>query len=162
MIEGPLTLASLAEHPLVTYLFSDRPESSLMTSFQKAGLAPRIAFTARDSDVIKTYVKSGLGVGIVAGMAIETDRDDDLVTLDANHLFPRLTTWIGFHPDLLLKTLHGEFLRLLLPHLEPHLVDDLMQGRPIPDLDELIRRNGLPLRSGPGRDESATPAPGSH
>lgn len=157
-VEGLLALETLARHPLVTYLFSDRPESSLMSSFQQAGLAPRIAFTARDSDVIKTYVRTGLGVGIVAGMAIETGTDDDLVTLDARHLFPRLTTWVGFHRDLLLKTLHGEFLRLLLPHLGGHLVDDLMAGRPIPGLDELIQRNGLPLRSGPGRDEAASEA----
>lgn len=154
-IEGLLSLENLAQHPLVTYLFSDRPESSLMCSFKQAGLSPRIAFTARDSDVIKTYVRTGLGVGIVAGMAIEAGPDDDLITLDARHLFPRLTTWIGFHQDLLLKTLHGEFLRLLLQHLERHLIDDLMQGRPIPDLRELIHRNGLPLRSGPGRDEVA-------
>lgn len=156
--EAPLDLETLAGHPLVTYLFSDRPESSLISSFQQAGLSPRIAFTARDSDVIKTYVRTGLGVGIVAGMAIEVGTDDDLVTLDAHHLFPRLTTWVGFHRDLLLKNLHGEFLRLLLPHMERHLVDDLMQGRPVPDLDELIRRNGLPLRSGPGRDEPAPDA----
>jgi LysR family transcriptional regulator, cys regulon transcriptional activator len=151
-IEGRLDLPTLAGYPLVTYLFSDRPESSLMSSFQHSGLSPRIAFTARDSDVIKTYVRTGLGVGIVAGMAIEVGTDDDLVALDARHLFPRLTTWVGFHRDLLLKNLHGEFLRLLLPHLEPHLVDDLMQGRPTPGLDELIRLNGLPLRTGPGLD----------
>jgi LysR family transcriptional regulator, cys regulon transcriptional activator len=148
-ISGPLELETLARYPLVTYLFSDRPESSLMTSFQVRGLAPRIAFTARDSDVIKTYVRAGLGVGILAGMAIEANQDGDLVTLDAGHLFPRLTTWIGFHPDLLLKTLHGEFLRLLLPHLGGALIDDLMQSRPIPSLAELIERNGLPLRNGP-------------
>lgn len=142
-------LASLAQYPLVTYLFSDRPESSLMSSFQRHGLSPRIAFTARDSDVIKTYVRTGTGVGIVAGMAIEAGRDDDLLALDASALFPRLTTWVGFHRDLLLKELHGEFLRLLLPHLDPHLIDDLTQGRPIPEFDELIRHSGLPLRSSP-------------
>lgn len=143
----PLTLKILARYPLVTYLFSDRPESSLMTTFQQAGLSPRIAFTARDSDIIKTYVRTGLGVGLVAGMAIEPDGDDDLVALSASHLFPRLTTWIGYRRDLLLKNFHGDFLRLIAPHLDSHLIDDALKSRPIPELEELLQETRLPFRS---------------
>jgi LysR family transcriptional regulator, cys regulon transcriptional activator len=143
----PLTLKILARYPLVTYLFSDRPESSLMTTFQQAGLSPRIAFTARDSDIIKTYVRTGLGVGLVAGMAIEPGGDDDLVALSASHLFPRLTTWIGYRRDLLLKNFHGDFLRLIAPHLDSHLIDDALKSRPIPELEELLQEARLPFRS---------------
>jgi LysR family transcriptional regulator, cys regulon transcriptional activator len=143
----PLTLKILARYPLVTYLFSDRPESSLMTTFQQAGLSPQIAFTARDSDIIKTYVRTGLGVGLVAGMAIEPGGDDDLVALSASHLFPRLTTWIGYRRDLLLKNFHGDFLRLIAPHLDSHLIDDALKSRPIPDLEELLQETRLPFRS---------------
>jgi LysR family transcriptional regulator, cys regulon transcriptional activator len=143
----PLTLKILARYPLVTYLFSERPESSLMTTFQQAGLSPRIAFTARDSDIIKTYVRTGLGVGLVAGMAIEPGGDDDLVALSASHLFPRLTTWIGYRRDLLLKNFHGDFLRLIAPHLDSHLIDDALKSRPIPELEELLQEARLPFRS---------------
>ena len=151
----PLTLDILARHPLVTYLFSDRPGSSLMAAFRRRELTPRIAFTARDSDIIKTYVRTGLGVGILAGMAIEPGRDDDLVVRSAPHLFPRLTTWIGFRRDFLLKNYHGDFLRLLAPNLDCHLIDDAVQGRELPDYDSLEQRTTLPLRSAPGRAEAS-------
>jgi len=147
--EQRLSLGTLARHPLVTYLFSDRPESSLMTTFAHQGLAPRIAFTARDSDIIKTYVRTGLGVGIVAGMAVEPGTDDDLVCIDACHLFPPLITWIGYHRDLLLKNYHGNFLQLIAPHLDAHLIDDALKARPIPDFQELVDQATLPLRSAP-------------
>ncbi len=148
-----LTLAMLARYPLVTYLFSDRPESSLMSTFRAQGLDPRIAFTARDSDIIKTYVRTGLGVGIVAGMALIPGSDDDLRVLDASHLFPRLTTWIGWRRDFLLKNFHADFVRLLAPHLPPGLVDDAQRGRPVPDLQSLIENTTLPLRNAPGKSD---------
>ncbi len=141
-----LTLQALAEFPLVTYLFSDRPDSSLMKTFARENLTPRIAFTARDSDVIKTYVRTGLGVGLVAGMAVEPELDDDLVVIDASHLFPRLTTWIGYRKDFLLKNYHGDFLKLIAPHIEPYLIDDVLKGRPLPDYEQLLRNTKLPLR----------------
>ncbi|TVQ40317.1 MAG: LysR family transcriptional regulator [Wenzhouxiangella sp.] len=156
-IRKPLSLAALARYPLVTYLFSDRPKSSLMTAFRDQDLAPRIAFTARDSDIIKTYVRTGLGVGIVAGMALLPGTDDDLRVLEARHLFPRLTTWIGFRRDFLLKNFHADFLHLLAPHLEPTLIDDALRGRPVPELQSLISNTALPLRNAPGEtDEPAT------
>jgi len=118
-------LETLAQYPLVTYLFSDRPESSLMSSFSQHGLNPRIAFTARDADVIKTYVRSGFGVGILAGMAMEAGNDNDLVAIRIPGLFPRLTTWIGYPPDLLLKKYHCDFIRLLAPHFTQSMLDEL-------------------------------------
>ncbi|MFU8830743.1 MAG: LysR substrate-binding domain-containing protein [Wenzhouxiangella sp.] len=148
-LKEPLDLGTLARHPLVTYLFSDRPESSLMTTFGQQGLAPRIAFTARDSDIIKTYVRTGLGVGIVAGMAIEPGADDDLVSIDACHLFPPLVTWIGYHRDLLLKNYHGDFLQLIAPHLDSDVISDALKARPIPPYQELTDASTLPLRSTP-------------
>ncbi len=63
--------------------------------FSREGLVPKVALTARDSDVIKTYVRLGLGVGIVASVALEPAHDADLVVLDASHLFPIHTTWVG-------------------------------------------------------------------
>lgn len=137
-------LETLAEYPLVTCLFSDRPESSLMSSFTARNLTPRIAFTARDADIIKTYVLMGLGVGVLASIAVESGADDDLVAIDASGLFPRLTTWIGFDGDLPLKPSHRAFIQLLAPHLS----DRQIEGRS-GSLEVAPDGTDLPLRSGP-------------
>jgi len=71
---GRLTLRALANHPLVTYTFSFTGPSSLHEAFAKSALVPNVAITARDADVIKTYVRLGLGVGIVASMAVDATR----------------------------------------------------------------------------------------
>ncbi|HLK71876.1 MAG TPA: LysR substrate-binding domain-containing protein, partial [Steroidobacteraceae bacterium] len=90
-----VTIKDLAQYPLITYVFSFTGSSSLHTVFSREGLTPRVALTARDSDVIKTYVRLGLGVGIVASVAIDPQQDGDFAVLDASHLFPIHTTWIG-------------------------------------------------------------------
>jgi LysR family transcriptional regulator, cys regulon transcriptional activator len=145
----PLDLAALAEYPLVTYVFSDQPESSLMSSFSREGLTPRIAFTARDADIIKTYVRLGLGVGVLASMAVEAGADDDLATLKATGLFPRLTTWLGFREDLLLKDYHFNFIRRLAPHLPEALFTALKREGTDADLSSYLIDIKLPLREGP-------------
>ncbi len=110
----PPTLEELAQHPLVTYTFSTRHESSLLKAFREAGLTPNVAFTARDADVIKTYVRMGLGVGVVASMA--SGCDEDLVAMDGEGLFPRLTTWLGFPRELVWRQWMYEFVELFAPH----------------------------------------------
>ncbi len=107
---GRLNFKTLANHPLVTYTFSFSGPSSLHEAFAKAGLTPNVAITARDADVIKTYVRLGLGVGIVASMAVVEGEDDDLVALDASHLFSAHTTWIGFRRGTLLRRYMYEFI----------------------------------------------------
>ncbi|MCA1779580.1 MAG: LysR family transcriptional regulator [Xanthomonadaceae bacterium] len=143
----PPSLTELARWPLVTYLFSDRPESSLMSAFNAEQLQPRIAFTARDADIIKTYVRTGFGVGILAGMAIESGVDDDLTVIEVPGLFPRLTTWIGFPRDLLLKHYHCEFIRQLAPQYTEAMLEDLCRNSPPPDLDEWLAEIDVPLRN---------------
>lgn len=144
----PPDLETLARHPLVTYLFSDRPESSLMSSFASHGLSPRIAFTARDADVIKTYVRSGFGVGILAGLAVEPEADADLVVIEIPELFPRLTTWIGYSKDLLLKKYHCEFIRLLAPHLTEDVLDSICSNSEPEHTDGWLAALEIPLRNG--------------
>ncbi len=82
------TFADLAQHPLVTYSFSFNGPSSLVDLFAEEGLKPNVALTAWDSDVIKKYVREGLGVGILANVAIDGEEDADLKVRDASHLFP--------------------------------------------------------------------------
>src|SRR5262249_33184470 len=90
---GKLSFKVLSGYPLVTYTFSFAGPSSLHEAFAKSGHTPNVAITARDADVIKTYVRLGLGVGLVARMAVNPAEDSDLVALDASHLFAGHTTW---------------------------------------------------------------------
>ena len=87
-----LTLEDVAAQPIVTYVFGFTGRSKLDEAFVPKGLAPRVVFTAADADVIKTYVRLGLGIGIVAAMAYDADNDCDLVALDASHLFASSVT----------------------------------------------------------------------
>jgi LysR family cys regulon transcriptional activator len=119
---GRLTLKKLAEFPIVTYEFSFSGKSSLSTKFEAAGLSLDVALTARDADVIKTYVRIGLGIGILAGVAFDPCSDDDLVPLDASHLFEAQTTWIGFRRGSVLRAYMYDFIELLAPHLPRKLV----------------------------------------
>ncbi len=105
-------------YPLITYTFSFSGPSSLHQAFAKAGLTPDVAITARDSDVIKTYVRLGLGVGLVAQMAINAQEDPDLVFMDGSHLFSSHVTWIGFRRGVLLRKYMYDFVHLLAPHLD--------------------------------------------
>ncbi len=116
-LDRKLTLQDLAQYPLVTYVFSFGGQSSLKTAFENEGLEPDVVFTARDADVIKTYVRMGLGVGIVASMAADCADKKDLVAIDAEGLFPRSTTWIGFRKDAVLRRYMVEFMQLFAPHL---------------------------------------------
>ncbi len=100
------TLQQLAEYPLVTYVFSFTGPSSLQQQFARAGLEPNVSLTARDADVIKTYVRLGLGVGVVASMAIEPEDEKDLAVVEAGHLFPSHITWIGFRVGRAAARLH--------------------------------------------------------
>ena len=123
------TLRQISEYPIVTYVFSFTGRSSLTELFARDGLTPDVALTARDSDVIKTYVRLGLGVGIVASVAYDEEEDRDLVALDGSHIFPELVTWIGVRRGRLLRGYMYEFIRLFAPHLTRRLVDQALRAR---------------------------------
>ncbi len=110
-------------------MFSFTGRSSLSRLFEREGLKLEVALTARDSDVIKTYVRLGLGVGIVASMAYEEEDDRDLVAIDGAHLFPEAVTWIGVRRGRLLRGYMYEFIRLFAPHLTRKLVDQALRAR---------------------------------
>jgi LysR family cys regulon transcriptional activator len=141
-----LTLQELAKYPLVTYVFSFSGGSSLQNVFSREGLSPKVALTARDSDVIKTYVRLGLGVGIVASVALEPAHDSDLVVIDASHLFPIHTTWVGFRRGTLLRNFAYEFMQLFGPHLSRQLIDRAIDARDGDGASELFRKISLPIR----------------
>ena len=146
-LERKLTLHDLAKYPLVTYVFSFGGQSSLKRSFADAGLEPDVVFTARDADVIKTYVRMGLGVGIVASMAEECD-DNDLTPIDASGLFPRSTTWIGFRKDAVLRRYMVDFVRLFAPHITPDQMEQTRQLRSQDEIDKVFEGAEIPVRGG--------------
>lgn len=141
-----LTLHDLAEHPLVTYVFSFGGQSSLKRAFADAGLEPDVVFTARDADVIKTYVRMGLGVGIVASMAADCADRKDLEVIDAEGLFPRSTTWIGFRKDSVLRRYMVDFIQLFAPHVTAKRIEDMRRATSQTEIDELFDDVELPLR----------------
>ena len=105
-----------------------------------------MALTARDSDVIKTYVRLGMGVGIVASVAFEPEVDTDLTMVDASHLFPIHTTWIGFRRGTLLRNYAYDFMQLFGPHLNRRLIDHTVEARDPESKAELMGRLQLPIR----------------
>ncbi|MEM8546646.1 MAG: LysR substrate-binding domain-containing protein [Pseudomonadota bacterium] len=154
----PLTLATLAEHPLVTYVFSAGRSSSLLRAFSSQGLDPEIAFTARDADVIKTYVRIGMGVGVVASMAYACDDRDDLVAIDATGLFPRLTTWLGFREDLHLTAYMQDFLGRMAADMTPATIQAVARASSQADIDSIVEGVEPPLVAGCYGDERNFPA----
>jgi len=128
---GRLTLASLARYPLVSYSFGFGDKSGTYAAFARRNLEPDLVLTAPDTEVIKTYVREGLGVGLIAKMAYEAERDSDLICLDARHLFSLETTSIGLRRGLVLRGFMYDFIRLFAPHLDRIGVDAFVMERDI-------------------------------
>jgi LysR family cys regulon transcriptional activator len=147
-----LELASLAQFPLVTYVFSLTGESSFKQAFSEQGLEPDVVFTARDADIIKTYVRMGMGVGVVAGMAYECPDEDDLVAISAEGLFPRCTTWLGFRRDSVLRGYMVDFIAMFAPHLTPELTRNASELESPAEVDALFAEIALPIRGGCGEE----------
>jgi LysR family cys regulon transcriptional activator len=139
-----LTLADVAAHPIVTYVFGFTGRSRLDEAFVNAGLTPRVVFTAADADVIKTYVRLGLGIGIVADMAHDENLDKDLVALDARHLFASSVTSIGCRKGTFLRGYMYDFIEDFAPHLKRELVQEAFKRRSRAELDALFGNLELP------------------
>ena len=125
---APLTLEKLAEYPIVTYDFAFAGRSHVQKAFENRGLAPHVVLSAQDSDVIKTYVELGLGVGILAKMAFDPKRDRMLRAIDASHLFESSTTRLGIKRGAYLRRYAYEFIELFAPHLPRTVVERAVRG----------------------------------
>lgn len=112
-----ITMEQLAAYPLITYDFAFAGGSRVLQQFEHAGLSPNIVLTAIDADVIKTYVKLGLGVGLVATMAYDAKRDEGLAMLEVSHLFPASTTYVGLRKQVFMRKYMADFLQRLVPGL---------------------------------------------
>lgn len=138
-----LSLEDVAAFPIVTYVFGFTGRSKLDEAFIEKGLAPKVVFTAADADVIKTYVRLGLGIGIVARMAVD-ENDQDLVALDASHLFSSSTTKIGFRRGTFLRGFMYDFIEQFAPHLTKDVVEEAYSRHTKQELDELFEHLTLP------------------
>ncbi|MGQ0286196.1 HTH-type transcriptional regulator CysB [Pasteurellaceae bacterium 22721_9_1] len=123
-----LKIEELGQYPLITYTFGFTGVSDLDHAFNSAGILPNIVFTATDADVIKTYVRLGLGVGIVASMAY-TSEDSDLVAIDASDLFNSSMVQIAFKHSTFLRNYMYDFIQYFSPHLTRNVVEQAEQAK---------------------------------
>lgn len=144
--KGPLTLKDLAEFPIVTYVFGFTGRSKLDDAFGQAGLKPNVVFTATDTDVIKTYVRLGIGVGIIASMAYDEVQDTDLVRLDASHLFESSVTHIGFRRGTFLRRYMLDIINEFAPHLDDRIVQEAQACFTSAERESLFEAVELPSR----------------
>lgn len=142
--QADITLEQIAQFPLVTYVFGFSGRSKLDDAFKARGLTPRVAFTATDADVIKTYVRLGMGVGIIAHMAFDAEADKDLVAIDASHLFERSTTCIGFRKGTFLRGFMYDFIKAFAPHLSRECIDAAVSAHSHSERQQLFERIELP------------------
>ena len=128
LLDAPLTLETLARHPLITYDTGFTGRSRIDDAFAQRGLQPGIALAAMDADVIKTYVQLGMGVGIVAGIAYEAERDTQLRALDAGRLFGVHTTKLAVWRGTYLRQYVYAFIEAFAPTLTRAVVEQALSG----------------------------------
>ncbi len=141
-----ITLKEVAEFPIVTYVFGFTGRSRLDEAFNREGLSPNVVFTATDTDVIKTYVRLGLGVGIIATMAVDPVQDTDLEVLPAEHLFAHSITHICFRKGTFLRKFMYDFIRRFAPHLTKDKVNEAVAAPTRADRAKLFETIELPSR----------------
>ncbi len=121
----PLSLRKLCDFPLISYVFGFTGAGQFRTSFARLGLQPNVVLSAADTDVIKTYVREKMGVGIIASLAYSEEFDTDLGRRDLSRLFPWETTRVAYKSDKYLRRYQEKFIDLL----QTMIMDD---GKPIP------------------------------
>lgn len=122
VLHRPLTLQDLAAFPLITYEQGYTGRAHIDEAFAREGLAPDVVLTAMDADVIKTYVALGMGVGIVASVALD-ERDQQLHAVDAGHLFEVNVTRLGLRRGAWLRGYIYEFIESFVPTLRREVVE---------------------------------------
>lgn len=128
-----ITLAELAQWPLITYDPAFAGRSRINKAFERAQLTPNIVLAAIDADVIKTYVSLGLGLGIIASMAYDPVRDQGLQARDVSQFFGLNTTRIGLRRGTYLRRFEYDFIELFASHLSKRAVDMAMEGSGLND-----------------------------
>jgi len=130
-LDRPVTLKDLTQFPIVTYDFSYAGYSAVSKAFEAEGLAPNVVITAIDADVIKTYVELGMGIGLLAEMAFEPNRDIYLKYIDVSHLFESSTTMVAIRKGAYLRGYMYDFIEYFAPQLTRDMVESEMNPRSV-------------------------------
>ncbi|MFM2058508.1 MAG: hypothetical protein RLY71_2893 [Pseudomonadota bacterium] len=125
-----LTLQRLAEFPLITYETGYTGRSHIDEAFQRQKLIPNLVLAAMDADVIKTYVELGMGVGLIAAMAYDEQRDTALHAIDVRHLFATNMTRLALRRGSYLRRYAFEFIRSFAPPLTRAVVEQALAKEP--------------------------------
>ena len=133
-----LTLADIAAYPIITYHEGFTGRTNIDRSFNQAGLVPDIVLAAIDADVIKTYVEVGLGIGIVAAMAYDPERDGKLVRIDVPGLFEPNTTRLALRRGVYLRSYAYAFIRNLVPELTEEKIAEILVNEALARQDFVI------------------------
>jgi LysR family cys regulon transcriptional activator len=141
----PLTIEELARHPLVTHVSGITGKSLLNDAFSARGLTANIICTATDADIIKTYVRLGLGIGILARMAYDARQDNDLCARDASHLFTPGMTRLALSRHLFLRGYMYEFMALIAPHLTADRVNKALETQEPSKIAAMFQELELPM-----------------
>jgi LysR family cys regulon transcriptional activator len=123
----PVTLQQLARYPLITYNQGFTGRSHINDAFEREGLQPDVVLTAMDADVIKTYVELGMGVGIIASVALDAERDAQLRALDARHLFEINLTRLAIRRGAWLRCYAYGFIETFVPTLNREVVNSALE-----------------------------------
>ncbi len=126
-----ISLEDLAEYPIITYDQAFAGRSKIDKAFLSKNLHPDVVLEAIDADVIKTYVETGMGIGIVAGVAYDAERDRNLRVIPAGHLFGNNVTKLAVKQNAYLRSFVYTFIELFSPTLTRKLVDQAMSGETI-------------------------------
>ena len=112
-----ITLQNIASYPMITYDYAFTGSTIVSKVFKEANISPNIMLTAIDADVIKTYVELNLGVGLIAEMAYDKNKDSALESKDVSHLFPTSTTYIGIRKETFVRGYVYEFIKMFTPDI---------------------------------------------
>ena len=123
LLDAPVTIERLSRFPLITYDVGYTGRGTIDDAFERAGLKMKLVLTAMDADVIKTYVELGLGVGILASVAFDEERDHRLRAIDARGMFEINTTSIAVRRSAVLRAFAYEFIETFAPHLTRDVVE---------------------------------------
>ena len=129
--QATVTLEEIAKYPIITYDKAFAGRSKIDKAFESKHLKPDVVLEAIDADVIKTYVETGMGIGIVAGVAYDAERDKNLKVIPAGHLFGNNVTKIALKQNAYLRSFVYTFIELFSPSLTRKLVDQAMLGESV-------------------------------
>jgi LysR family cys regulon transcriptional activator len=141
-----ISLEKLANYPLLAKLNPDGKVGEVEKVFKDAGHEPDFVITATDSEILKSYVRMGMGVGLIARMAYNPEKDSDLKLINADHLFSPFKAKIVFHKNFFFRKYVTDFVSMLAPHINEDMLKKVVRCRSSNELNNLVSDNTLPER----------------